>query len=132
MPIDSFSSDIRRIAEQLYREEPVSAHVLADELETYAQVLSRKHNSEFVDLDTANQVVALCRRLLGALPVDPSEKQHRLTQLAISYFVLEEDIDDDNASVVGFDDDLQVVVAVIKELGLHGLLKSESMQVEPN
>ena len=37
-------------------------------------------------------------------------------------FYREEDAEDDNESLIGFDDDLQVVVAVIEELGLHDLL----------
>ena len=91
-------------------------------MNTYVQSIACNTHSEFFDLQTADQVADLCRRLLEALPADPSDKQHRLTQLAISYFVLEEDAEDDNDSLIGFDDDLRVVVAVIEELGLHELL----------
>jgi hypothetical protein len=98
--------------------------VLADELETYARGLRDHANAEFFDSDTAKQVVNLCRRMLKAMPEEPSEKEHRLTQLAISYLVLEEDIEDDNESMVGFDDDMQVAVAVATELGLKELLPS--------
>jgi len=81
-------------------------------------------------LETAHRVTVLCRQLLDALPANPEDKQHRLTQLAISYFVLEEDAEDDNESLIGFDDDLQVAVAVIEELGLHDLLDKESTNGE--
>ena len=100
--------------------------MLADELETYARSLRSHANAEFFDMDTAKQVVNLCRRLLKALPEEPTEKQHRLTQLAIAYLVLEEDIEDDNESMVGFDDDMQVAIAVTRELGLQNLLPEES------
>ena len=81
-------------------------------------------------METAHRVTVLCRQLLDALPTNPEDKQHRLTQLAISYFVLEEDAEDDNESLIGFDDDLQVAIAVIEELGLHQLLDEESTDGE--
>jgi uncharacterized membrane protein YkvA (DUF1232 family) len=77
-------------------------------------------------MDTAKKVLMICRRLLAAMPAEPSDEQHRLTQLAICYFVLEEDIEDDNNSMIGFDDDLQVVIAVVEQLGQHELLADES------
>ncbi len=51
------------------------------------------------------------------------ERQHQLTQLAINYFVLAEDAQDDSYSLAGFEDDLQVVTAVIYELDLSHLLE---------
>lgn len=119
---EQFDPEVRRIAEQLYSEDPVSRHVLADELNTYAMSLREKRDAEFFDMDTAKDVVLLCRRMLAALPDDATEEQHRLTQLAISYLVLEEDIEDDNESMIGFDDDMQVAVAVAERLGLQELI----------
>ena len=126
MPFSSLSPDIRRILDQLNREHLVSPQVLANELETYVKDIVDSSHIEFFDLETSHRVTRLCRRLLEALPDHPEEKQHRLTQLAICYFVLEEDAEDDNDSLIGFDDDLQVVSAVIEELGLHDLLSVES------
>ena len=126
MRLSNLGQDIQRIVEQLSQEELTSPQVLADELETYVQDIRNTSRSEFFDLQTANRVTVLCRRLLDALPADPPERQHRLTQLAIRYFVLEEDAEDDNDSLIGFDDDLQVAITVIEELGLHDLLGVES------
>ena len=126
MRLSNLGQEIQRIIEQLSQEELISPRLLADELETYVQDIRNTSRSEFFDLQTANRVVELCRSLLEALPADPSERQHRLTQLAIRYFVLEEDAEDDNDSLIGFDDDLQVAIAVIEELGLHDLLGVES------
>ena len=126
MSLPNLGQDIQRIVEQLSQEELISPRILADELEKYGHDICNATHPEFFDLQTANRVTVLCRRLLAALPVDPSEKQHRLTQLAISYFLLEEDAEDDNESLVGFDDDLLVVISVIEALGLHDLLKMES------
>ena len=98
--------------------------VLSDELEEYASQLGRHaKQSEFFDLETAQRTVRLCRGLLAALPPNPDEFQHRLTQLAISYFVLEEDVEDDNDSLIGFDDDWQVAVAVAEALEMPDLIE---------
>lgn len=102
-------------------------NVLRHELEEYIGELDEHaQRTEFFDLETANRTADLCRKLLTALPAEPNENQHRLTQLAINYFVLAEDAEDDNYSLIGFDDDLQVVIAVIEELGLNHLLKEGS------
>ena len=125
MPFSSLSSEIRRILEQLSREDLVSPQVLMDELETYIEHIGASSHTEFFDLETSQRVAQLCRQLLEALPDYPEEKQHRLTQLAINYFILAEDAEDDNLSLIGFDDDLQVIVAVIEELGFNHLLEDD-------
>jgi len=119
-----FDPKIRRIAEQISREVPVSVQVLSDELQQYVEELdAHASHSEFVDYDVAKRIAALCWKLLDALPAEPDERQHRLTQVAINYFVLAEDAQDDNHSLAGFEDDLQVVIAVINELGLSHLME---------
>ena len=124
MQFSQLEPNTRRIAEQLAGEALVSVHVLADELRQYVEELdSHKANAEFVDYDVAKRIAALCWKLLEELPPEPDERQHRLTQLAINYFVLAEDAHDDNHSLEGFEDDLQVVIAVVNELGLSHLLE---------
>jgi len=124
MQYDQFDPNTRRIAEQLAEEALVSVSVLSDELQEYVKELdAHSLNAEFVDHDVARRIAALCWKLLDALPAEPDERQHRLTQLAINYFVLAEDAQDDNYSLAGFEDDLQVVTAVINELGLSHLLE---------
>lgn len=124
MDFAQFDPKTRRIAEQLAGEALVSVKVLADELQQYVEELdSYNANAEFVDYDVAKRIAALCWKLLEALPDDPDEREHQLTQLAINYFVLAEDAQDDNYSLAGFEDDLEVVTAVVKELGLAHLLE---------
>jgi len=125
MDFSQFDPNPRRIAEQLAEESLVSVGVLADELRQYVEGLkSRSADAEFVDYDIARRVAALCRKLLAALPDEPDERQHRLTQLAINYFVLADDAQTDDHSFGGFEDDLEVVTAVINELGLGRLLEN--------
>ncbi len=129
MQFSQFDPKIRRIVEQLAGETLVPIPVLTDELQQYVEELeSHSSNAGFFDDGTAMRVAALCWKLIDALPPEPDERQHRLTQLAINYFVLAEDAQDDNHSLAGFDDDLEVTVAVINELGLVHLLEEESAQ----
>jgi hypothetical protein len=124
MQFAQLDPNTRRIAEQLAGEALVSVQVLSDELQQYVEELdAHSSNSGFFDHDVARRIAALCWKLLDALPAEPDERQHRLTQLAINYFVLAEDAQDDNHSLAGFEDDLQVVTAVIHELGLSQLLE---------
>lgn len=123
MQMSQFEPRTRRIAEQLAGEALVSVHVLTDELRQYVDELkTHPSNGGFFDHDVAKRVATLCWKLLHALPDEPDERQHRLTQLAINYFVLAEDAQDDNHSMAGFEDDLQVVTAIIHELDLGHLL----------
>ena len=124
MQFPQLEPNTRRIAEQLAGEALVSVQVLSDELQQYVEEIdAHSSNAEFFDHDVARRIAALCWKLLDALPAEPDERQHRLTQLAINYFVLAEDAQDDNHSLAGFEDDLQVVTAVIHELGLSHLLE---------
>lgn len=119
-----FDPTIQRIVDQLAAEPLVSVNVLRDELEQYADDLdSHTSNAERFGDGIEERLVTLCRKLLDALPAKPSARQHQLTQIAINYFVLAEDANDDNHSLIGLDDDLQVVTAAIKELGLERLLE---------
>lgn len=124
MNYSQFDPNVSRIVEQLAGEALVPVQVLADELQQYVVELeTHSSNAGFFDDETAKRTAALCWKLLAALPEEPDERQHRLTQLAINYFVLAEDAQDDNYSMAGFDDDLAVVVAVINELGFAQLLE---------
>lgn len=124
MNYSQFDPKVSRIVEQLAGEALVPVQVLADELQQYVVELeTHSTNAGFFDDGTAKRTAALCWKLLAALPEEPDERQHRLTQLAINYFVLAEDAQDDNYSMAGFDDDLAVVVAVINELGFAHLLE---------
>ena len=126
MDFSQFEPTTRRIAEQLFEESLVPVSVLSDELQQYVQSLrSGTASEEFGDEGLAKTLITHCWKLLGALPENPDERQHRLTQLAINYFVLAEDAHDDKHSLAGLDDDLAVVEAVIKELGLTELLERE-------
>lgn len=72
-------------------------------------------NDPFVDLDQAERVTAGCRALLDRWPhLDPAARA--LIQAACLYFADSRDHEDDLASIVGFDDDLEVLHHVMEIL----------------
>jgi len=85
--------------------------------DTYLDELrARAEEEEFLDLETAVQVATGCHALLGHLGEDKDAERVQAVQAAVEYFVLEDDAEDDN-SLVGMDDDLQVVVVTAQVLG---------------
>lgn len=97
--------------------------MLADELRQYVAAVDRQSaHQAHINHDPAARIAWLCQQLLDALPPDPDKRQHRLTQLAGTYFVIAEDACQDNHSLGGFEDDLRVVTAVVHALGLSYML----------
>ena len=82
-----------------------------DELQVRAQT------SEFLDLATASKAANGCKILLSSLKADPSLQRHRAVQGAVDYFILEEDAEADD-SIIGFDDDWEVVETTAAVLGV--------------
>lgn len=77
---------------------------------------ARGSGDAFLDLETAEAVGAGCRRLIDQLEQSRSDAAHAAVQAAVLYFILEDDAEQDD-SVIGFDDDLQVVAETFKALG---------------
>lgn len=90
---------------------------LRSEVEDYLATLRRRAATDaFLDLTTAEQVARGCHELLERLGEAGDEEDHGAVQAAVAYFVLEDDAEEDG-SVIGFDDDLQVVEATFRALG---------------
>lgn len=120
MPFSQLSADIRTVLDTLMADELVSRRTLKTELDRYTRTLYvRAEIEEHFDTRTALATIKLAERLLSALPEDAEETHHRITQVALRYFVLEEDADSDAESMVGFDDDLAVVEAAAAALGVR-------------
>lgn len=72
-------------------------------------------DAEFIDLETARRTGARCEALLAGLDASDPEA-HQLVQLAILYFIEDDDAEGDTTSPIGFDDDAEVVALVAREL----------------
>ncbi len=96
---------------------------LADEVKGYlALVQAEARDKEWIPVQ---RVEALARSLIGLLKTlqrGGPDFEHRAVQVACHYFVQEEDGDEDMESEEGFDDDVEVMNAVARELGLDDLV----------
>ena len=91
--------------------------VLARDVGAYGLHLEQRAvQVEFMDLATANRVAVICRFLLAKLEESPCPDRHLAVQSAVEYFILEDDGEDDT-SLIGFDDDLQVAQVTAAVLG---------------
>jgi len=80
------------------------------------QVEDRATEAEFLDLETARTAAEGCLTLIERLGCSPNVARQRAVQAAVDYFVEEDDGENDN-SIVGFDDDLEVVRVTAEVLG---------------
>jgi uncharacterized membrane protein YkvA (DUF1232 family) len=107
----------RDVLRTLLDEPLVSADELRREIAEYvAAVHARAQREEFVDVRLVDRVGDACLGLLSAIGDEAPPESRRLVQAAIRYFILESDADSDFSSVVGFDDDAEVVNAVARYL----------------
>lgn len=114
--LEVFDPALRPYVGQCLDGELLSRQELILRLDRYAEELSgRVHQHEFLDLTTARALDARCRVMLSRLE-DLAPWKQRLVQVAVLYFVLEDDAESDSDSIVGFDDDEEVVAAVERAL----------------
>ena len=96
----------------LEREDLIPIAALRVEVQDYLKELDEAISSfEFLDIATAKNVGNTCLGLLNHVGPNPSKMNHRVLQMAIRYFILDEDAEGDASSIIGFDDDAEVVRA---------------------
>ena len=105
------SGFLRRFA----TERPWDVAVLRGELEAYLTSLELLADTEeFLDLRTARILAKQCAALLSRK--FESKQEHQLVQAAVRYFIEDDDAEGDTTSIIGFDDDAEVIAAVAREL----------------
>jgi len=116
IPADSKPLWTKLIAQQL---KPV--HELFKEVRDYQQTIEQRSQWSDADIDPtlANALSDVSLRLVGTLNEDTPETTRRLIQAGVTYFVLEDDADSDLDSILGLDDDAEVLNAVLRKLGHH-------------
>ncbi len=108
----------------LLGEELRPVHQLFKEVRDYQQTIKQRSQWKDSDVDPtlANSLAEACLRLLGTLNDSSPESTRQLVQAAVRYFVIEDDADGDLDSILGLDDDAEVVNAVLSKLGHAGWL----------
>lgn len=104
---------------RLVQEELRPVHELFKEVRDYQQQIKQRSQWSDADVDPtlANALSDASLRLLSTLHDGSPESTRRLIQAAVRYFVIEEDADSDLDSILGLDDDAEVLNAVLRKLG---------------
>ncbi|MBI4705970.1 MAG: hypothetical protein HY744_33170 [Deltaproteobacteria bacterium] len=99
--------------------EPLAApQELLRELRAYQRALGeRSRLSDEVDPALARALADGCTRLVSTIGPATPEAERRVIQAAVRYFVLEDDAEGDFDSVIGLDDDAEVLNAALRHLG---------------
>ena len=105
--------------DKLLAEDLAPIHELFSEVAVYRKAIEQARRNDNVDHTVAIALADVSLKLLQTITPKTPETSRRLIQAAVRYFVLEDDIDGDMDSVLGFDDDAEVMNAVTIHLG-HG------------
>ena len=104
---------------KLVQEDLRPVHELFNDVRGYQQTLAQRAEWRDDDVDPAlaNGLAESSLRLLSTLDDGTPERTRRMIQAAVRYFVIEEDADNDVGSILGLDDDAEVLNAVLRALG---------------
>lgn len=115
--IEGIPAEARRLWGELQEEPLKDADALRADVLDYAKVIrERASEREFCDTSTAGKLVEVALDLLDLMAA-MSHEERRWCQAAIRYFVIEQDGEEDFSSVTGFDDDAEVMNAVLRRIG---------------
>jgi hypothetical protein len=110
----------RRLCEQLLREPLESIPALRVRVERYCErIEAAAQSSKLFDVALARRIGEV---LIELLTMSLAPEQHRAVHVAVRYFEEDDDSDPDFDSILGFEDDAQVVNAVLRFLGREDLL----------
>lgn len=113
------SETSRKFAALCADSDPVIVNQLLGEIDEHvAQVRLALRVNEFLDVAMAEKIATKLKRLLEKIESYPREKQHLIVGAA-RYFVKSNDAQADLSSLLGFDDDVEVLNYVLAELGHH-------------
>jgi len=108
----------RALVADLLDEPLLSSVVLRGEVRAHLDLFrqAQRQNAE-LDIGQAEALADQCQQLLDAVGDDAPEQHRQLVQVAVRYFAIEDDGDDD-IQAGGLDDD-EAVVAAVRELLSH-------------
>jgi hypothetical protein len=109
----------RSLWTRLVAETPRPVPELVKQVRDYQRNLARRSgwHDENIDPKLARGLIDRALKLLGTIGPDTAEPTRRLVQAAVRYLVIEDDATNDLGSILGLDDDAEVMNAVLRHLG---------------
>ena len=119
--LERVAPDARQSVARLADEPLRTAAALVAEVRDYVRVVEAAAAKDaFIDAKVAAALAGASVELATRCEAGAAEDR-LLAQVAIRYFILEDDAEGDLSSVVGFDDDAEVMNAVVELLGMDDL-----------
>ena len=122
--LEGIPAGSRPLWTRLVDEELMPVHDLFRQVREYHEAISQRANWRAsgqsggeIDPTLARGLVEASQRLLGTLTEETPTRTRRLVQAAVRYFLIEDDADADLDSILGLDDDADVINAVLRHLG---------------
>lgn len=115
MLFDLITELARPVFQRLLEEAPIPPQQLGAQLRAHTEALQARGGE--VDGALAGRLQVACEALLASLTEFSGDTTRQLVQAACRYYVLEDDAQPDSAPG-GLQDDLEVVAAVARHLGL--------------
>lgn len=104
----------------LLNDDLLPVNELFAQVRRYQQSITQASNvNDDVDPGLARSLASAALKLLGTVKEDTPEGHKRAIQAAVRYLIIEDDAESDTDSVIGLDDDTEVLNAVLRHLG-HG------------
>lgn len=117
--VDDLSQPVELVFRRMLREPRRSREELRRLVAQHlVRLESAAREDDFIDAPMAGHIAHLCHRLIDTIAPPVAEDHRRVVQAAALYFALADDVEGDTISLIGLDDDRQVVTAVCDELGL--------------
>ena len=118
-----FPAATRPLVERLAAEPLVDPSVLREDVRAYQSAITDEATRNvLLDASLALDIGDGCLELLDLAAAGAPPDLQRLVQVAVRYFVLDDDGDADMASFLGFEDDAQVFNIVARFLGREDLI----------
>lgn len=122
--LDGIPAAARSLWRTLVEQELMSVHELFQQVHQYQRTLEQQADWDDSAIDgvLAQGLVAASLSLLGTLNDDTPDRDRKIVQAAVRYFIIDEDGDADLESALGLDDDAEVMNAALRHLGHDGWL----------
>ena len=120
MFLEQFPARVYHHFSQLLDRPPISSDDLNKLIDEHLRQI-RKYSleDEFLDLSQAEQLARACKTFGAHIQRTMPPEDRSILQAAILYFALDADADHDCNSIIGLDDDSQVIHAVADVLGIE-------------
>jgi hypothetical protein len=117
--LDGIPAASKPLWQRLLGEELLPVHDLFRQLKDYQKEFEERARwlDGTFDPTTARSLCVASFKMLGLLNEGTPEPTRRAVQAAVRYLLIEEDADSDLESILGLDDDAEVINAVLRHLG---------------